>query len=90
MKLVPVTVYAADYCPWCRKAKAHLEAQGIAYSERRIDVSPDAKREMDRIGGRGIPTIDIEGEVHSGYDPSWVERTLRAHATRRVAARRGL
>ncbi len=87
---MPVTVYSADYCPWCRRAKAHLEAQGIAYSERRIDVSAEAKREMDRIGGRGIPTIDIEGEVHSGYDPGWVEQTLRAHATRRIAARRGL
>lgn len=87
MSSVPVTLYAANYCPWCRKAKAHMDSRGIAYTELHIDEDPSAKREMARIGGHGIPTIDIEGEVHSGYDPAWVERTVRAHAARRVAPR---
>lgn len=84
MKSIPVTLYSADYCPWCRKAKAHMDARGIAYSELHVDQSSAAKREMARIGGRGIPTIDIEGDVNSGYNPAWVEQTLRAHAERRV------
>ena len=57
---------------------------GIAYTELRIDQSPSAKQEMKTIGGQGIPTFDIEGDVHSGYDPAWVRSTLRTHAQRRV------
>jgi glutaredoxin len=87
-KLVPVTLYSASYCGWCTKAKEHMNARGIAYSERRIDENPEAKREMHRIGGTAIPTIDIEGDVRSGFSPEWVEHTLAMHARRRAAAKR--
>jgi glutaredoxin 3 len=86
-KAIPVTLYSANYCPWCRKAKAHMDARGISYSELRIDENPAARRDMDRIGGHGIPTIVIDGDVNSGYNPAWVESTLRAHAERRLALR---
>jgi glutaredoxin len=87
MRNVSVTLYSADYCPWCRKAKEHMNSRGISYTERRIDQSPEAKREMNRIGGEGIPTIDIEGDVNSGFNPTWVERVVRAHAERRARVR---
>ena len=88
MRLVPVKLYSAGYCGWCRKAKAHMDARGIAYTELRIDESAAAKSEMKRIGGNGIPTFDIEGDVHSGFSPSWVESTVRKHAQTRLASRR--
>jgi glutaredoxin len=88
MKNVPVTIYAADYCQWCKKAKAHMDAHGIAYTERKVDQDPAAKREMQRLGGDGLPTIVIDSDVHTGYDTEWIDRTLRQHAEQRVAASR--
>ncbi len=85
MKHVPVTLYSAAYCGWCQKAKAHMDARGIAYTELRIDESATAKREMARIGGSGIPTFDIEGDVHSGFNARWIDATVRKHAQQRIA-----
>lgn len=85
MKNVPVTVYSADYCPWCRKEKAYLDGRGIAYDELHVDTDKAASAQMRKIGGRGIPTVDVEGDVHSGYDPAWLERTLHEHAEKRLA-----
>lgn len=82
---VPVVIYTADYCGWCRKTKVWLDRNGIAYTERRVDTDAIAKREMQaKFGGGGIPAIDIEGELRQGYDPEWMARTLRARAAVRV------
>jgi glutaredoxin len=83
---VSVIVYTADYCGWCRKTKGWLDERGIAYTERRIDTDPSARREMQaKFRGGGIPAIDIEGERRQGFDPAWLDRTIRA----RAAMRRG-
>lgn len=82
---VPVVLYTADYCGWCRKTKTWLDGHDVAYVERRVDVDPSAKRDLHLKFGEGnIPAIDIEGELHQGYSPDWIERTLRARAERRV------
>lgn len=81
---VPVKVYTAEYCGACKQAKRHLDERGIAYSELRIDESDAAKREYRRLGTRGIPTFDIEGDIHTGYNPAWVEGTVRKHARKRA------
>jgi glutaredoxin len=83
-KRVPVTVYTAAWCGYCRKAKAYMDAHGIAYREQDIETSAAAKARMRAIGGGGLPTFEIDGRVKSGYDPDWIESTIREAAERRV------
>ncbi|MEO0819110.1 MAG: glutaredoxin 3 [Pseudomonadota bacterium] len=64
-----VVIYAKDYCPFCRRAKALLAAKGVAFTE--YEVTDDAARfaEMvERSGRRTVPQIFIDGRHIGGSD----------------------
>ncbi len=52
-----LTVYGADWCGDCRRAKRHLEAAGVAY--RWVDLARDEAAEamIEASGIRSIPVI---------------------------------
>jgi mycoredoxin len=52
-----VTVYGADWCVDCRRARRYLDATGIPY--RWVDVAADrsAQALLDSAGYRAIPVI---------------------------------
>lgn len=52
-----LTVYGADWCGDCRRAKRHLDAAGVSY--RWVDLTQDrgAKRMLAAAGLRAIPVI---------------------------------
>lgn len=52
-----VIMYSAEWCGFCKKAKAYFKQKGIAYAERDIDKSTQAKKEYQSLGGGGIPLI---------------------------------
>lgn len=61
-----VVMYATDWCPYCRRARQLLEGKGVAYEEIDVEMSPDARAEMQRRSGRtSVPQIFI-GERHVG------------------------
>jgi glutaredoxin len=63
-----VILYSADWCGYCRKAKAHLEGRGVPYQVRDVDM-PAAKRELyAKTGSKGIPAMDIGGRMLKGYN----------------------
>ena len=69
-------IYSKDWCPYCKKAKALLQAENISYTE--IDVTQDADREremIERSGRRTVPQIFLNGESLGGYDDLAVLRT---------------
>lgn len=69
-----VILYATPTCGYCKKARRFFEENGIAYSERNVNASMAASKEMRALGGSGVPTILIDGEqvIHG-----WHERALR-------------
>ncbi|MBQ0755441.1 MAG: glutaredoxin family protein [Gammaproteobacteria bacterium] len=69
-----VILYATPTCGYCKKARRFFEENGIAYSERNVNASMAASKEMRALGGGGVPTILIDGEqvIHG-----WNERALR-------------
>jgi glutaredoxin len=82
---VDVTVYGASWCPSCKQARAWLDANGMAYSERDVDRSEEANRSAHRLNPAGtIPVIDVEGEVIVGFAPEILDRTIRRKAERKV------
>lgn len=72
-----VKVYSTPSCPWCVRAKAYLEENGIPFTD--VDVSKDvaAAREMVRISGQmGVPVITIDGNVVVGFDKKRIDELL--------------
>lgn len=62
-----VKIYSSDYCPYCMRAKALLQARGVTdYEEIVVDGRPDVRAVMTEITGRtSVPQIFI-GDRHVG------------------------
>ena len=68
--MAKVTIYSSDYCPYCSRAKALLQARGVTdVEEIVVDGKPDVRARMTQLTGRtSVPQIFV-GDVHvGGYD----------------------
>ena len=64
-----VEFYSADWCPFCMRAKALLDARGIEYEEINVDRIPGFREKLVEMTGRmTTPQIIIDGEPVGGYD----------------------
>lgn len=64
-----IIVYSADWCAFCHAAKDYLKKIGIDFEERNVEENPEYMQEaVDKSGQRGIPVIDISGEIVVGFD----------------------
>ena len=64
-----VQMYSMEWCPYCAKAKALLDAKSIEYDE--VDVTEDeaaALEMVERTGQRGVPQFFIDDQWVGGYD----------------------
>lgn len=59
--MIEITLYGADWCPDCRRAKSYLQEQNIAYTFIDVDIDKEATAKVESInnGKRIIPTIII-------------------------------
>jgi mycoredoxin len=63
--LADLTVYGADWCRDCRRSKALLDAEGVAYRWVDVEASQDAADEAMAISGRpSIPVIVFPDGSH--------------------------
>jgi len=71
-----VILYYADWCGYCKKAKRHLDRQGVAYDLRDVD-NPHFKQELvEKTGSRGIPVIEVDGRIMKGYNAQRLDELL--------------
>ena len=69
MSAPQIEMYASDWCGYCRRARALLEAKGVAFTEIDVDMIPGARAEMvARGGGDTVPQIFIGGQAVGGCD----------------------
>ncbi len=64
-----VEIYTKSWCPFCTRAKRHLDRNGVAYRE--IDVTTDAMRELEMVKRSNqftVPQIFINGRHLGGSD----------------------
>jgi glutaredoxin 3 len=62
----PVTVYVADWCPYCQRAKALLKQKNVAFNEINVEDDEKFREEMiARSNRRTVPQIFI-GDKHVG------------------------
>ena len=76
-----ITIYSATWCAFCHAAKDYLDRAGIAYTDKDVDADPNAAMEsVDKSGQRGIPVIDIDGDIIVGFDRPAIDSALQKHS----------
>jgi glutaredoxin-like YruB-family protein len=80
MKDSPVIVYSAVWCAFCHAAMEYLDKLGVKYVKKDVEQDPDAGVEaVSKSGQRGIPVIDIDGDIIVGFDRPKIDAALKAH-----------
>jgi len=72
-----IIVYSTPTCPYCIRAKRFLEEKGVAFENIDVAANPDKAQEMvDKSGQMGVPVIDIEGQIITGFDKEAIQKAL--------------
>jgi glutaredoxin-like YruB-family protein len=75
-----VTVYSASWCGFCHAAKQYLDKLGVKYDDKDVDNDQKALEEsVTKSGQRGIPVLDIDGDIIIGFDRPKIDAALKAH-----------
>lgn len=74
-----VTVFSTASCPWCVKAKEHLDQLGVAYEAVNVGEDREAAREMiEKTRQRGVPVIRVGERYIVGFNPDEIDSALKA------------
>lgn len=68
--MTKIEIYTKAYCPYCHRAKKHLDGLGATYQEISVDIDAVAYNQMlERSEGRRtVPQIFINGRGIGGCD----------------------
>jgi glutaredoxin-like YruB-family protein len=69
-----VVMYSTDWCTYCDKAKKYFTANDVPFVEYDIEKDSAARREYDRLGGRGVPVILVGNKRMNGFSVATFER----------------
>lgn len=76
----PVTIYSAVWCAYCHAAKDYFDKLGVKYEDKDVEKDPAAGLEaVKKSQQRGIPVIDIAGDVIVGFDRPKIDAALKAN-----------
>jgi glutaredoxin-like YruB-family protein len=74
-----ITIYSADWCAFCHMAKRYLDDKGIKYDVKDVEKEPQyAVEAVTKSGQRGIPVLDIDGQIIVGFDRPRIDAALAA------------
>ncbi len=74
-----IIVYSADWCGFCHEAKRYLAKLGVSFEERNVETDPKFLNEsVQKSGQRGIPVIDIDGQIIVGFDRPRIDQAILA------------
>ena len=72
-----VKVYSTPTCPYCIKLKNFLKENNVDFEN--VDVSSNQEKAQEMInksGQLGVPVIDIEGEILTGFEEDAIKKAL--------------
>lgn len=76
--MAKVKVYSTPTCPWCHKAKEFLTENKIEFEDINVAEDQKASQEMvEKSGQRGVPVIEIDGEMIVGFNPEAIKKALK-------------
>lgn len=73
-----VKVYSFEGCPWCDKVKKYLQARGVEYEVRDVELSEEYAAELEKIsGGDMVPVTTVDGKNYVlGFDKRKIDELL--------------
>jgi len=74
---IRVTLYSAPGCSHCKQTREFLKHHQVPFQELDVQRSPRARKQLQRLGARGVPVI-VVGEQHlDGFRSGPLRRLLR-------------
>ncbi len=76
--MADVIVYSTPSCPFCSMAKEYLNNNKIEFVDH--DVSADREKAIEMIkksGQRGVPVLDVKGNIIVGFRPEAINEAMR-------------
>lgn len=72
-----IIVYGAPWCAFCHAAMHYFDGKGVKYVYKDVEKDPAAGLEaVTKSQQRGIPVIDIDGEIIIGFDRPRIDAAL--------------
>ena len=72
-----IVVYTSPTWPWAHKVKDYLKSKKVDFEEKDLSKDQDAALEMiQKSGQKGVPVIDIDGNILVGYNPAEIDAML--------------
>ncbi len=72
-----VKVYSTQSCPYCMMAKKYLESKNVEFEYLDVSSNRELANEMiSKSGQRGVPVIDIDGNIIIGFDKEKIDNCL--------------
>jgi glutaredoxin 3 len=72
-----VKIYSTPTCPWCKRTKQFLDANGIKYQDMNVAEDKVARDEMvNKTHQLGVPTIMIDDEFVIGFNEKALKEKL--------------
>lgn len=73
-------IYTTSWCTYCKEAKAYLKSKNVDFVEKDIEADEVAKDELlEKVGFfSGVPVIDINGKLLSGFNPTQIDIALES------------
>lgn len=65
-----VILYGTSWCGYCEKTRALLNENHIDFYEYDIELSTEGREQYDRLEGKGVPLLLINGKLVRGFDKS--------------------
>jgi len=69
MKVKKIKIYSSPTCIFCKMVKEFFDEKGVKYEEANVVGDSKACDEaIKKSGQRGVPVIDIDGQIVTGFD----------------------
>ena len=69
-----VIMYSTSWCPHCKRARQYFTQNNIPFREYDIEKSDKARRDYERLNGKGVPVILVGKRRMNGFSVAGFER----------------
>lgn len=73
-----ITLYSGSRCAICAKARHFLKKHRITFVEKDVEQNPRAYKDFAKLGGRGIPLIQVGDTTIFGFQENTLLEALKA------------